>query len=229
MKSYHQIYSELKKLSNKIPACDYIPYEDRKDLVSSSMEEIYRLHKEGKLKDDFNEIKGYNFMIIRNRCLAYKKRKQIVSFVGINEEILNDVEQDIVEQDENYDIKKEIVLEHSRYYKFTPVQRSYIELCLTSINPKEDIKQLLNDQKEDINCIGTGVYHKLRGRKNKKYKYKIYDIENPNEYFLYETTHSVMKYLGIDDWRELKQIIENQIIYKNKRIEKYENKRRRIY
>jgi DNA-directed RNA polymerase specialized sigma24 family protein len=229
MKSYNQIYTELKKLSSKIPACYFIPYEDKKDIVSESMEKIYKLYLEGKLKDDFNEIKGYNFIIIRNMCFAYKKRKKIINFVEIIDDTLNDIFDDITEKDEDYEIKKEIILEHSRYYKFTPVQRTYIELALTSNQSKEVIKEVLTQENEDIFGIGTGIYHKLRGRKNKKYKYKVYNIENPNEYFLYETTHSVMKDLGIDDWRELKQIIENETIYNNNKIEKYENKTRRIY
>ena len=229
MKSYHQIYSELKKLSVKISACDYIPYEDRKDIVSASMEQIYNLYKDGKLNDDFNEIKGYNFIIIRNMCFAYKKRKKIVNFVEFNNEVLNNFIDEIREQDENYELNKEIILEHSRYYKFTSEQRKYIELSLIYNLRIDEIKSILNVEKKDIQSVSTGAYHRLRGRRNKKYKYKVYDIENPNEYFLYDTTHSIMKYLGIDDWKELKQIIENQIIYKNKRIEKYENKRRRIY
>lgn len=223
MKSYEQVYKELKKLSRKIPACSFIPDEDRKDIVSSSMEKIYKLYVDGKLKDDFNEIKGYNFIIIRNMCFSYKKRKKIIEFVGIIDDMLNDIIDETTEQDEDYEKKKQIVLEHSRYYKFTPVQRKYIELYLISKLPKEVITEVLKHQYEDISCIGIGVYHRLRGCKNRKYKYKVYDIENPNEYFLYDTTHSLMKHLGIEDWKELKKIVENEIIYKNKRIQKYEN------
>ena len=223
MNSYEQVYKELKKLSRKIPACQFIPIEDRKDIVSGSMEQIYKLYLDGKLKDDFNEIKGYNFIIIRNMCFSYKKRKKVIDFVGIIDDMLNDIIDEVAEQDEDYEKKKQIVLEHSRFYKFTPVQRTYIELALISNLPKELIKQVLTQQNEDIYSIGTGVYHRLRGRKNKKYKYKVYDIENPNEYFLYDTTHSVMKDLGIDDWMELKQIVKEQLTYKNKKIQKYEN------
>ena len=223
MKSYEQVYKELKKLSRKIPACAFIPDEDRKDIVSATMEKIYKMFVDGKLKDDFNEIKGYNFIIIRNMCFSYKKRKKLVEFVGIIDDMLNDIIDETTEQDEDYEKKKQIVLEHSRYYKFTPEQRNYIRLAILYNLRPDTLKQVLNVEKKDIQMASTGAYHRLRGRRNKKYKYKVYDIENPNEYLLYDTTQSVMKHLGIEDWKELKKIVENEIIYKNKRIQKYEN------
>jgi hypothetical protein len=223
MNSYKQIYSELKKLSRKIPACSFIPEEDRKEIVSASMEQIYKLYVEGKLKDDFNEIKGYNFIIIRNMCFSYKKKNAKIEFVGIIDDTLNDVIEDIVEQEKDYEKKKKIILEHSRYYKFTPEQRKYIELSLIYNLRIDAIKRILNVEKKDIQKVSTGAYHRLRGRKNKTYKYKVYDVENPNEYFLYDTTQSVMKYLQIENLKKLKQIIKEGIIYKNKRIQEYEN------
>jgi hypothetical protein len=66
--------------------------------------------------------------------------------------------------------------------------------------------------------MATGTYHRLRGRKNKIYKYKIYDIEKPDEYDLHDNSHSVIKSLELKDWKELKDIVENCITYKNKII-----------
>jgi DNA-directed RNA polymerase specialized sigma24 family protein len=219
MKSYPQIYKELKSLVRKIPACNFIPDDDRDDIVSETFEKIYKMYTEGKLEDDFNKIKGYNFIIIRNMCFSYKKRKKIVDFCGIIDDMLEDIINERYDDDDDYYTEmKAVVLEHSRYYKFTSVQRQYIQLAVVSNLRNEAIKSVLNLTPDEFQRMSTGTYHRLRGRKNKTYKYKIYDIEKPDDYDLHDTSHSVIKSLELKDWKELKEIVENGITYKNKII-----------
>jgi DNA-directed RNA polymerase specialized sigma24 family protein len=218
MKSYPQIYKELKSLVKKIPACNFIPDDDRDDIVSETFEKIYNLYLQGKLEDDFVKIKGYNFMIIRNACFSYKKRKKIIDFCGIVDNLLEDIVDEKYDDDDYLKEMKSVVLEHSRYYKFTPVQRKYIEMSVASNLQNEIIKRVLNLSTEEFRNIKTSTFHRLRGRKNKTYRYKIYDVLEPDRYLLYDTTQSVMKALELKELNDLKEIIKNRIIYKNKII-----------
>jgi hypothetical protein len=216
MKSYHQIYKELKKLVNKVSGCRFIPDEDKKDIVSAAMEQIYKKYAEGKLVDDFNEIKGYNFIIIRNFCFSYKKRKKKIEFVGIIDNMLEDVIDETYIDEMDYDEMKKQIIHHSRYYKFTELQRNFIYLLLSGITEKDKIKYVMNLSPSDYQSLAIGTYHRLRGRKNKTYRYKIFDVEDPSNYELFDTTQSVMKYLELKNLADLKEIIKNRIIYKNK-------------
>jgi hypothetical protein len=151
-------------------------------------------------------------------CFSYKKRKKIVVFCGIIDDMLEDIIDEKYDDDDYYKEMKSVVMEHSRYYKFTPVQRKYIELAVVSNLRNEAIKSVLNLSPDEFQRMATGTYHRLRGRKNKIYKYKIYDIEKPDEYDLHDNSHSVIKSLELKDWKELKDIVENCITYKNKII-----------
>lgn len=216
MKSYPQIYKELKKLVNKVSGCRFIPDEDKQDIVSAAMEQIYKKYTEGKLVDDFNEIKGYNFIIIRNYCFSYKKRKKLIEFVGIIDDMLEDVIDEPYIDEMDYQETKKLIIHHSRYYKFTDLQRKFIYLVLSGITQKEQIKSVMNLTTKEYMKLAIGTFHRVRGRKNKTYKYKMVDIDDPSNYELFETTQSLMKYLELKNLADLKEIIKNRIIYQNK-------------
>ena len=225
MNSYPQILKELKKIVRKIPDCLFIPEVDKQDIVSQSIEQIYKAYLSGKLVDDFNVIKGYNFITVRNYCLQHKKKKsnklktQFEDWMVDN--LIDDVDFDLSKPECVDDLKKQVI-EHSHYYEFTDLQRRYIQLSFLDHIDYDTIKEILNLEGRDYQKVSNGAYHRLRGRKNKKYKYKIYPVDNPDNYLLFQTIRSVSKELGIPVV-EIKNIIKNETIYNNTRIVNYEN------
>jgi len=117
---------------------------------------------------------------------------------------------------------KQKVIEHSHYFEFTDVQRKYVRLCLIEGIDYDKIEQLMGLGKNEFRSIRNGTWHRLRGRRGKTYKYKIYPINNPDEYLLFPTINSVSKVLKIS-LSDVRSIIKNQTIYNNIKIVKYEN------
>ena len=85
MKCIPELYKQLTHLSKTINQCNYIDYEDKRDLVSDSILTILEKYNKGILVDDFNEIKGYTFMMIRNSCIAFRKRNRVSYFDNLQE------------------------------------------------------------------------------------------------------------------------------------------------
>ena len=80
-----EVYKQLTHLSKTINQCNYIDYEDKRDLVADSILNIFEKYNEGILVDDFNEIKGYTFITIRNSCIAFRKRNRVSYFENLQE------------------------------------------------------------------------------------------------------------------------------------------------
>lgn len=85
MKCIPELYKQLTHLSKTINQCSFISYEDKKDLVGDSILKILEKYNKGILVDDFNEIKGYTFMMIRNSCIAFRKRNRVSYFDNLQE------------------------------------------------------------------------------------------------------------------------------------------------
>ena len=80
---------------------------------------------------------------------------------------------------------------------------------------------MLNLNTKEYKTLSLGVYHRMRVAKNRKYRYIYYDVDNPDDYVLYETPHSVIKSLNIT-LTTLQKMIKDKTIINNKIISKYE-------
>jgi hypothetical protein len=220
MKSFPEIYKQLKYLASRISQCNFIPEIDKEDIIGLSSLKVLNAHNQGKLVDDFNETKGYTFMILRNCCLQYKKNKKIIEFYDWIDDVFVDDTHHKLYDDEEYKLGRELLVKHSRFYKFTDIQRRYVEL-LTQDYTKDDIKTMLNLNIKDYKSLSLGVYHRMKAAKNRKYRYVSYDVDNPDDYILYETTHSVVKSYNLTS-KTLQDVIKDKTIINNKIISKYE-------
>jgi DNA-directed RNA polymerase specialized sigma24 family protein len=141
MKCIPELYEQLTHLANNIKQCNYISYNEKQDIVQDALEKIVKKFNEGILVDDFKEIKGYTFMILRNCCNAYHNKNKI----EYTDEPLELPDKDFTNEFEERDAKEFL---HSIINKFildkryTDVDRKICEMMLNNVEDKEIRKQL---------------------------------------------------------------------------------------
>jgi DNA-directed RNA polymerase specialized sigma24 family protein len=141
MKCIPELYEQLTHLANNIKQCNYISYNEKQDIVQDALEKIVKKYNEGILVDDFNEIKAYTFMILRNCCNAYHNKNKI----EYTDEPLELPDKDFTNEFEERDAKEFL---HSIINKFlldkrySDVDRKICEMMLNNVEDKE-IKQEL--------------------------------------------------------------------------------------
>ena len=121
-----EVYKQLTHLSKTINQCNYISYEDKKDLVADSILNIFEKYNEGILVDDFNEIKGYTFITIRNSCIAFRKRNRVSYFDNL-QEVPN-----IENKEEHQDIEylHKVINNYIQHPKYTQQHKQVCELLM---------------------------------------------------------------------------------------------------
>jgi DNA-directed RNA polymerase specialized sigma24 family protein len=171
MNIYDELYKQLKHLVSTIPSCNFINYDEKKDAVQDVIEIIYKRIEDGKLSNDFNEIKGYSFVILNNYCKAHHK-KLVKRETPVSE--FWELEDDTITQEEiEYrEYLRGLVNSYIQHHKYTPLEQKICEMILENHTDKEI--------REETGLVGKEV-GKYRFRIKTKMKY---DYRRPIKYII---------------------------------------------
>lgn len=173
MESADELYKQLKKLSLTINQCNFISLEDKKDIIQDTMVSLFEKFKEGKITDNFDDIKGYSFITLRNKCVAFKMKQKLDYMDDVIEELGNTVEIDLDQEDYNLYLHK-LIKQYIQHDKYTYVQK---ETCRMTLENKElsEISKELNMSNEDISKVKYNIKMRLKVDAKRK---RIYLIKN---------------------------------------------------
>lgn len=172
MKIYEELYRQLKHLVSSIPTCNFIGYDDKKDIIQDVMIILNSKIEDGSLTDDFNEIKGYSFMVLRNYCTSWqrkeKKRETPVSeFWEITDE-------------------SHLELEETEYKEYLhTLARNYIQQDKYNNDERIILDKLLEDYTDKEIVDSTTITRKELGQYKFRIKVKLkYDFLRPVKYYV---------------------------------------------
>ena len=175
MKSITELYKQLNHLAATVSQCNYIAYEDKKDLVQQTITKLVEKYNEGIIVDDFNEIKGYSFMTLRNYCTGFRKK---------NKPIYTDEPVDLVESEFEVDLTyrdylHELVLSHLQNKKYSEIQRKVCLLLLDDCSDREILEEL-DILPEDLSKLKYNIKRRLNADMEREVKYIIYHNQDKN-------------------------------------------------
>jgi DNA-directed RNA polymerase specialized sigma24 family protein len=171
MEIYDQLYKQLKHLVSTVNTCNFIAYEDKKDIIQDTIIAINSKIEDGSLSTDFNEIKGYSFIVLRNFCTAWQRKEirretPVAEFWELED---NSITQEEIEYREYLRSMVNMYIQHPKY---SSLDRKVCEMVLENNTDKEIREE-------------TGLVDKEVG----KYRFRIktrmkYDHKRPLKYII---------------------------------------------
>jgi DNA-directed RNA polymerase specialized sigma24 family protein len=203
MKSYNELKKQLNGLVSGIRECNFIPNYLKDDIVSDSFLKIIEKMEDGTLKDDYNEIKGYTFQILRNFCLAYQKDKVKKGTYELKWDVPDDIDQD---RSEYHKELKSIVEKKIQSVKYNDVQKKLIMLALTNVD-RSEAEIELGLTKEQYKRMRQGIVLQLKGDMRRKVKYIIKHKDKEWIQIPCYTSSDVKQFLNHHTKRQVSSII----------------------
>ncbi len=158
-----------------IRQCNFIPYQDRMDIFQDSWLKILQKMEEGVLEDDYDKIKGYTFLIVKNFCITYHNKNRLV-YTDQLESTLEWEEPNHFEE-EDREKYKEILLEKIEHHKFTKVQKEMMKMLLEN-KTEDEIKTKLDLKVGDMGKIKYTMIAKLKTSVGKSSRYVLRNHKN---------------------------------------------------
>jgi len=169
MKSVNELQKQLNGLVYKIKECNYIPNHLKEDIIQDTWVKIVEKMEDGTLKDDFNEIKGYTFFILRNFCLAHHMSKDRIPTVELKWEQAE-------QKDESHTIYKErlknIIRERIQATKYNKNTKLFVEYVLDGKDYDTIFKEL-GLPRENLRRIKQSLVLRLKADLRRPVKYLI--------------------------------------------------------
>jgi len=172
MEIYNELYKQLKHLVNTISVCNFISFDDKKDIVQDTILILNSKIEDGSLSTDFEQIKGYSFIVLRNYCTSFQ-RKETRRETPVAEfwEIKDDQESEL-EKIEYKEYLHGIAKSYIQQPKYSMVERQILDCLLQNKSNKEIVDEL-----------------SITPDELKKYKFRIkvkmkYDFLRPVKYYI---------------------------------------------
>jgi hypothetical protein len=213
MNSAKEILQQLNHLVLNIKECNFIPNEDRKDIVQQSMLKMLEKYNEGVIVDDFKQMKNYSFITLRNFCTLYKTKKK---------PIYSDSDFSHITEEDNYIDKehREHLIELIRtQYSNSKIKEDDIKLCEMILNNYNN-EEMAAEYGINLYKLGRkkhGVTLKLKNLFKKKFKYYIKDINRPYYCIGCKSSREVSNYFPNETLRNVKEKIYNKKLFKDGR------------
>jgi DNA-directed RNA polymerase specialized sigma24 family protein len=169
MESAEEIRKQLNGLVKGIRECNFIEPQSREDIVQDTWVKIVEKMNEGVIVDDFNEIRGYTFQILRNFCLAFQKKKEKNRMYELKSDLVEDNDEDKLEYQKEL---KALVQKKIQSVKYNQIEKKLILLMLSNIEKEEIIKEL-DLTKDQYKSMRQGIVLRLKGDMKRKVKYVI--------------------------------------------------------
>jgi RNA polymerase sigma factor (sigma-70 family) len=223
MNSLPQIQKQVNHLVNYISQCNFISKIDKEDIVQDTLLSIIQKYNEGKLVDDFDLIKNYTFITLRNYCTSYRLKSSRMTYVY---EVYDTVDEDTPHlPEETINSMRNQIKFMILKPEFSPKQRTYIELLLKNYKYQK-IKDEMGITQDEYRILSTSTKNKLRTRMSKPIKYKVKSINDPK--FEYPCHHrkEAIDFLNLKGIKEFNQISNNGLNVGEYYIEKQLNEQR---
>jgi RNA polymerase sigma factor (sigma-70 family) len=198
-----ELYSQLKHLVSTVPTCNFIPYEDKKDIIQDVIITLNSKIEDGSLSTDFKEIKGYSFIVLRNYCTSWQRKEQkretpVAEFWELTDETIT------AEEIEYREYLRGIVNMYMQHSKYTPLDRKVCEMILENHTDKEIREE-------------TGLVDKEVGKYRFRIKTKMkYDYRRPLKYIIKNVFNEKIQipcYSLVDAKNYLKDIPQRRVTY----------------
>jgi RNA polymerase sigma factor (sigma-70 family) len=203
MEIYNELYKQLKQLVSTVNTCNFIPYEDKKDIIQDTIIALNAKIEDGSLSTDFNEIKGYSFIVLRNFCTAWQRKEikretPVAEFWELED---NSITQEEIEYREYL---RGIVNMYIQHTKYSPLDRKVCEMILENHTDKEIREE-------------TGLVDKEVGKYRFRIKTKMkYDYRRPLKYIIKNVFNEKIQipcYSLVDAKNYLKDIPQRRVTY----------------
>jgi DNA-directed RNA polymerase specialized sigma24 family protein len=178
MESVKELYKQLKKLSLTISQCNFISAEDKKDLIQDTIVSLYEKLKEGKISDDFNDIKGYSFISLRNKCVGFKRKNKPEYTDAVVEELGNIIEVDLDKEEHNLYLHG-LIKHYIQHDKYTHLQKETCRLLLDNKDNKE-IADELNIPGDEVAKLKFNIKNRMKADARRKILYVVKNKYNKN-------------------------------------------------
>lgn len=171
MNIYHELYKQLRHLVSTVNTCNFIPYEDKKDIIQDVIVTLNSKIEDGSLSTDFNEIKGYSFIVLRNFCTAWQRKEikretPVAEFWELED---NSITQEEIEYREHLRSMVNMYIQHPKY---SSLDRKVCEMVLENNTDKEIREE-------------TGLVDNEVGKHRFRIKTRIkYDHRRPLKYII---------------------------------------------
>ena len=178
MKIYQELYSHLNKLVTTINSCNFIDYDDKKDLVQDVILTLYKKIEDKTLTTDFNDIKGYAFISLQNACRAHhKKETRRETHVSEFWEI---TDTSTTTEDQEYrEYLHSVANSYIQQTKYSPLERKIMELLLENYTD-EEIRQETGLKGKEVGKYKFRIKNKMKFDYRRPVKYVIKNMFNKN-------------------------------------------------
>ena len=206
MESVKELYKQLKKLSVTIRQCNGISYEDKKDIIQDTIISMYLKLEEGKIVDDFDEIKGYSFINIRNRCVGFKRKLKPNYTDGEVEELGNSIEVDLDKEEHNLYLHG-LIKHYIQHNKYTHLQKETCRLLLENKDNKE-IADELEVSPQEVAKLKFNIKNRMKADARRKILYVVKNKYNKNlQYPCYTRADIMYFFKGLFTPRQVSSMI----------------------
>jgi hypothetical protein len=169
MKSYNQIDKQIRGLVGGIRQCNFIPNIEKTDIIQNSWVKVIQKMNEGVLEDDYDKIKGYIFLIVRNFCNAYHLTKNRMYYT---DELREGFETSTIVDDMDRDKLHQILLKHVQSKKFNDKERMLLDSMLNN-DTEQEIREKVGFEIGEMGSSKIRLVTKLSTSVNKKFKYVL--------------------------------------------------------
>jgi DNA-directed RNA polymerase specialized sigma24 family protein len=208
MESAEEIRKQLNGLVQGIRECNFIPWDQRENIVQDTWVKIIQKMNEGVIVDDYDQIKGYTFQILRNNCLAYQRDKEKKRTYELRWDMAEDNDTDKEEYQKEL---KSIVEKKIQSVKYNDVQKKLIMLALTNVD-RSEAEIELGLTKEQYKRMRQGIVLQLKGDMRRKVKYIIKHKDKEWIQIPCYTSTDVKQFLNHHTKRQVSSIIYNGLM-----------------
>ncbi len=176
MNIYEELYRQLKHLVSSIPACNYIGWEDKKDIIQDTIITLNSKIENGSLSDDFNTIKGYSFIVLKNYCISWQRKEQkretpVAEFWELEDESITPEE---IEYKEHLHTLVNSYIQHNKY---TSLERKIVDMMLDNFT-NEEIRTETGLVGKEVGKYNFRIKNKLKFDSRRPIKYIIKNVFN---------------------------------------------------
>ena len=152
-----------------IRQCNFIPNIEKTDIIQNSWVKVIQKMNEGVLEDDYDKIKGYIFLIVRNFCNAYHLTKNRMYYT---DELREGFETSTIVDDMDRDKLHQILLKHVQSKKFNDKERMLLDSMLNN-DTEQEIREKVGFEIGEMGSSKIRLVTKLSTSVNKKFKYVL--------------------------------------------------------
>jgi DNA-directed RNA polymerase specialized sigma24 family protein len=174
MEIYQELYKQLNSLVSRVSTCNYIPYEDKKDIIQNTIIQLHKKIEEGKIVDKYEDIKNYSFVTLKNFCNSYHKKTRETP-VEEFWELVDDTPTS--DQLDHRKFLHRLIRQYIQNSKYDEKQKKVCELLLEDYSD-EQISEITTFNKREISKLKFNIKNRLKADVKREIKFIIKNTLN---------------------------------------------------